>query len=188
MRKVSVQLSPEGRVRLAFQAELPVSVASAWDRLRDFERCACLDFFHRDVRLPGPPAPGMRFALPHQVLAVRLERLGEILRWREGRGWAFSDLSKRGPRHGFPHVFSVDLQPLGSGRCALSLRITGLWTARWWPRFVVRPWLRLNTVETGTALAREITAPRLPEPARTPSRWRVALSRIGRSLAARWGL
>ena len=155
--ETTVHLTNAGRVRLQYEATLPAPISAAWQRLRNFERCSCLDFFHRDVQLPGPPAPGLRFALPHRVFGLTIERHGEILRWREGRGWAFSDLSKKGPRRGFPHVFTAELEPLDEDRCRLDLTITGLWTARWLPRSWVRPWLRLNVHEIGTALARELS-------------------------------
>jgi hypothetical protein len=84
-----------------------------------------------------------------------VERVGRILRWREldrstappGRppdrpaGYSFSDLSRRGPRHGFPHTFSYYLRPAGAESCKLEVVVRGRWTAWFVPRWIARLWL-----------------------------------------------
>jgi hypothetical protein len=65
----------------------------------------------------------------------------DALEWREGRSYAFSDLSWRGPRRGFPHVYRYALCDAAPGRCRLRVEVNGLWTARRLPRPLVRLWL-----------------------------------------------
>lgn len=79
--------------------------------------------------------------LSHRYMGLRFERVGRILSWREGIGYAFSDLTRRGPRAGFPHVFSFRLEPVDDGHCRLHVRVRGLWTARAIPRWLARLWL-----------------------------------------------
>jgi hypothetical protein len=135
-------LDRRGRVRLEHVVDLPLPAWAAWDELADVERFACLELFHRSLWIEGGrPRARAAIRLRHGVPGLAFDRCGRILRWQPGRGWSFSDLSRRGPRLGFPHVFDVGLTPTGPGSCRLVLRITGLWTLRILPRPLALVWL-----------------------------------------------
>ena len=120
---------------------LPIDAAAAWRHMCDFERFACLDFFHQAVHLSEPgPRVGTRLRIEHRFVCFAVERIGRILSWREGRSYAFSDLSHR-PGRGFPHVYVYEVQPEGDGRCRFNIMVRGKWTATWLPRPLVRLWL-----------------------------------------------
>jgi hypothetical protein len=98
--------------------------------------------------------PGVAIALEHRVFGVKFLRFGRLLRWREGRGYTFSDLSGRSEGRGFfPHVFDFAVEPsasAGEGVTRLIVGIRGLWTSRlprwaglWWFRYVSREHARL---------------------------------------------
>ncbi len=146
-------LDARWRVTLAAEIELPMDSTTAWELMRDFRTFACLDVFHRRVELDGPsPGAGVGFLLHHGLAGIELARVGRILRWDEGRGYAFSDLSRRGPGHGFPHVYTYELLPLGPGRSRFVLGVRGRWTARRLPRVVVRLWLTWILLKTRISL------------------------------------
>ena len=110
--------------------------------MRDFRRFACIDIFHRAVRMDGrEPRAGAEFVLEHGLAGFNVSRVGRILSWDDGRSYVFSDLSRRGPRAGFPHVYTYELIPGSVTSCRFRLGVRGLWTARLLPRFVVRSWL-----------------------------------------------
>jgi hypothetical protein len=122
---------------------LPLSARSVWGQIRDFARYSRQDIFHAEPMVEGGIArQGARIRLSHRYVGLRFERVGRILWWREGVGYAFSDLSRRGPRVGFPHVFAFRIEPVDAGHCRLHVRVRGRWTARAVPRFVARLWLR----------------------------------------------
>ena len=136
--------SPKGRA--------PLSSTTAWEALADLERFACLDHFHRSVEIDGEtPRQGADIRIEHRMLGVGFWRVGRILRWQPGRGWAFSDLSAGGKDTGFPHVFQVEVAPSGPESCTLDLAVTGSWTARFLPRWAVRLWLGWNFVKIRTS-------------------------------------
>lgn len=137
-----VRVDRSGRVRLEHRLEVPLSRGALWREISDLGRYATLDFFHRAVVLDAAePARGVELRLDHGWLGLGFSRVGRILRWDPGRGWAFSDLSRRDPLRGFPHVYEVRIGAAGDGTSYLELRITGRWTARWLPRPLVRVWL-----------------------------------------------
>ena len=74
-----------------------------------------------------------------------MNRRGRILRWTEGEGYAYSDLSERNKGEAFPHVFFVDLTDTSSG-CLVTIRINGRWTTRFVGRTLTRLWLWWNLV------------------------------------------
>lgn len=137
-----IELDRRWKVLLETTIDLPLPAATVWDQLADFRRFACMDLFHERVALSAPaPAAGVSFALEHRFLGVRVTRTGRILRWQDGRGYAFSDLSTRNPTSGFPHIYSMDITPTGQRRCQLGLRVSGRWTARFLGRTITRIWL-----------------------------------------------
>lgn len=140
---IRIRLSPFGAVDCRGCLDVPLPAISVWGQIRDFTRYARQDIFHTDpVVEDGIPRQGAAIRLSHQYMGLRIERVGRILIWREGIGYAFSDLSHRGVRAGFPHVFSFRIEPVDAGHCRLHIRVSGLWTAKAVPRFVVRLWLR----------------------------------------------
>ena len=131
-----------GRVRCQAELRFNLPAACVWGQARDFARFASHDYFHRNLRVEGGvPRQGARLHLSHQYAGIRTERIGRILRWREGEGFAFSDLSRRGARSGFPHIFRLQIEPVDDRRCLVHLTVRGLWTARWIPLLFRRMWL-----------------------------------------------
>jgi hypothetical protein len=138
-----IHLSKSGVVDCEGTLELPLSSTSAWGQIRDFPRYARQDIFHADPAMEGEFArQGVCIRLSHRYMGLRFDRVGRILWWREGVGYSFSDLSLRGPRAGFPHVFSFRIEPIDSRHCRLHIHVRGLWTARAVPRLLARLWLR----------------------------------------------
>jgi hypothetical protein len=132
-------------VNLRIELDVPRPPAAVWALVADFQRFACIDPFHSRVIVLGPALqPGVDLALEHRAFGVRLLRFGRLLYWRHGQGYAFSDLSARGPGHGFPHVFFVSVLPAACGEQASRLRVEvrGKWTARWLPLLLGQWWLR----------------------------------------------
>ena len=139
---MSVRISRGGVVDCRAALEIPLSVTSVWGQLRDFPRYARQDFFHADMTVErGFPKAGAKLTLCHRFAGVRIERIGRILIWREGVGYSFSDLSLRGPRSGFPHVFSFRIEPINEKSCRLHIRVSGRWTAKRIPRWLGKLWL-----------------------------------------------
>jgi hypothetical protein len=129
-------------VRAWIEVLLPLPPERAWGLVGDFARFAAVDPFHRRVQVRGGvPHRGAKLLLEHAAFGFAFFRRGRLLRWRENQALAFSDLSARGPRAGFPHVFSVTLEPLGEGSTLLRVEVRGKWTARWIPRPLARAWV-----------------------------------------------
>ena len=121
---------------------LPLSVERAWSHLQHFKVFATSDVFHQHVRVHADmPDEGVGLTIEHCWLGLRVTRHGRILRWRPPTGYAFSDLSQRGARVGFPHVFIYHLQKTGDRNCRLTMTVRGRWTATWLPAWMVRLWL-----------------------------------------------
>lgn len=144
-----IEVAPGGRVRCQVVLDLPLSAAAAWGEVRDFGRYACHDYFHAEFRFAGGRiAPGARYVVVHRFMGFTVERVGRVLWWREldaagehSAGYGFSDLSRRGPRRGFPHVFGYRLHSAGANQCRLEILVRGRWTARLVPRWAARVWL-----------------------------------------------
>ena len=150
---LQITVDKRGRVDLRAESELPMSAEAAWRWLRDFRRFACQDLFHRVVELDmEEPQAGVAFRLKHQFAGIHVWRVGRILTWNEGCSYAFSDLSQRGPRAGFPHVYTHELQPIADDRCCLRLSVRGLWTATFVPRPLVRLWLAAVMLKTRASM------------------------------------
>jgi hypothetical protein len=111
--------------------------------MTDVERFLCLDPLHRAIRVEGdgPLSVGSRFILPHRLLGVGPDRVGRLLRWREGAGYAISDLSRRDVTVGFPHICTYEVVATGAHTCRLTIGARGRWTATWTPRWVVKAWI-----------------------------------------------
>lgn len=143
--RVEGGLLARGRVFLTTTLDVPCSVDRLWRMASDLPRFLTIDPFHARVTLMRPsPAVGVHLALAHRVLGLEIMRFGKLLRWREGQGYAFSDLSSRGPNVGFPHVFFVDVTPSPTDPASsrLTIQVKGKWTARWLPAPLIQLWLR----------------------------------------------
>src|SRR5688572_23941654 len=109
---ITLRMRPTGHVDLVGTIDLPLTAAAVWGRMRDFARFTTLDPFHDEVLADGPARrAGTAIVIRHRFAGVRVDRIGRILRWAEGAGYSFSDMSKRGRRVGFPHVFIYGLCP-----------------------------------------------------------------------------
>jgi len=138
---MTVRVHPSRRVECHVRIALQMTARQAWGQLRDFHRYASHDQFHAGIAIADQtPKAGAALQIDHRYGPFRIRRVGRILAWREGEGYAFSDLSRRGPRRGFPHVMAMHVRDSARG-CELAIRVTGLWTART-PRWVAKLWLR----------------------------------------------
>ena len=157
-----------GRVECFARLELPMNAPRAWGRLRDFRRFAAQDFFHAGVRIDGnTPRAGAALEIPHRFGPFRVTRVGRILTWDEGRGYSFSDLSRRRPRAAFPHAYRYELHPLDGDRCSLEIFIRGRWTMCLLPPPLVRLWLAWVFSHIARSVENEMLAAavaRLPAP------------------------
>ena len=146
---IRIAIDRSWHVRLVGEFDLTFDAASAWLSLRDFHRFACQDMFHRSVVLDTPrPVAGASLVLDHRLLGIGFARVGRILHWHEGRSYAFSDLSRRDPRKGFPHIYIHTLDPIDAARCRFRLEVRGLWTARFLGRTLTRGWLAWIMLKT----------------------------------------
>lgn len=129
-------------VRAWIEMRLSLGPERAWGLVGDFARFAVVDPFHGRVQISGAvPRRGAALLIEHSAFGLAFFRRGRLLRWAENESLAFSDLSARGPRSGFPHVFSVTLEPLGESSSMLRVEVRGKWTARWIPRPLARAWV-----------------------------------------------
>ena len=120
-----------------------LSQAQLWRRIRRLEDFLTIDPFHEQVTLMrDQPAQGVDVVLHHNAFGRRFPRFGRILWWREGEGFAISDLSSRNPHAGFPHVFTYHIESSGD-TASLHIDITGRWTSRLVPTWLGRIWIRL---------------------------------------------
>ncbi len=147
-----------------------------WRRVADLTHFLTIDPFHEFVSLGGQaPAAGVELALAHNAAGLRFMRFGRIVRWSEGRGYEFSDLSARGRQRGFPHVFYVQVDPLDEehrefkrndrrtcgdslARSRLTVRVCGKWTSQWIPVWVGRLWIRWVCREHARLLCKGLAA------------------------------
>jgi hypothetical protein len=140
---ITVAVTAAGRVRCRAVFELPVPASIAWGQLRDFRLFAAQDFFHAAVRVdPGGVRRGARLEIDHRFGPFAVTRVGRIVQWDEGHGYAFSDLAYPDFRTAFPHLYRYRLRPAAASRCVIEITITGRWTARAVPRWLVMLWLR----------------------------------------------
>ncbi|MDX1947232.1 MAG: hypothetical protein SFU86_17660 [Pirellulaceae bacterium] len=143
-------------LNLAIELEVNQSAAELWRAARDLPRFLTLDPFHDEITLMrAAPAAGVDLVLSHNAFGRRFLRFGRIIAWREGAGYSFSDLSPRGPRVGFPHVFVIEVAEsppidgqatkslLPASRSRLTIRVRGRWTSRLVPVGVGRLWVWL---------------------------------------------
>lgn len=135
------------QIDVGIAIELAQSQGELWKLVGDLPRFLTLDPFHDQVTLMrDKPAVGVDLVLSHNALGCRFLRFGKIVSWRPGYGYTFSDLSPRGSRVGFPHVFMIELEPAeemsSAAPCSrLTIRIRGRWTSRVMPVWLGRWWV-----------------------------------------------
>lgn len=158
-----IEVDHRWRVKASCDLILPMRATAAWGQLRDWMRFACVDPLHARIRILSPPRPGggrtpqgTAIAIEHRLFGIGPDRIGRMLLWCEGQGFAFSDLSKRGVDVGFPHICTYALQPINESTCRLIIGARGRWTAPWWPRWLVRIWLGWVLRETRGCIRRDL--------------------------------
>jgi hypothetical protein len=133
------------KVVIEFHFDLTRTPEAIWPAMADLPHFLTIDPFHERIDLEEPPRAGTRLVLIHAAFGWRFARVGTILKWRPLVGYAFSDLSVRDRRKGFPHVFDLRLTPLPAvnqqPRTRLSVRVTGTWTSGLIPRWLAIQWL-----------------------------------------------
>ena len=135
-------------VRLALELDVPVSKKRLWEFVSDLRTFLVTDPYHRRmISMRKPLKPGDHLAIEHGLLGVSFFRFGRLLGWSEGSGYSFSDLSARGPRCGFPHIFEVAVEasresPREYSR--LRIEVKGRWTAGLVPRALRCWWLKFT--------------------------------------------
>jgi hypothetical protein len=128
-------------IEAALALAIDQSPERLWHQISDLPRFLTIDPFHDQITLMrDKPAKGVDMVLSHNAFGRQFLRFGKILSWREGVGYTFSDLSARGPRVGFPHVFMVAIEPENT-HSRLTIRIRGRWTSRLVPAWLGRLWI-----------------------------------------------
>ena len=160
----SIRRSQSSGRKLDIEISLDVArpAADVWNLISDLPRFLTIDPFHDHVTLMrDQPAVGVDLVLSHNAFGRRFLRFGKIIAWREGSGYTFSDLSPRGPKQGFPHVFMISLQPLPtsdeeSPLTRLNIQVRGRWTSRLAPVWLGRLWVWLVCREHARLLRKGI--------------------------------
>jgi len=151
-RKVDIELS----------LDVARPTAEVWSLISDLPHFLTIDPFHDHITLMrDQPAIGVDLILSHNAFGRRFLRFGKIIAWREGSGYTFRDLSPRGPKHGFPHVFMIHLQPLATQDenrplTRLTIHVRGRWTSRLVPVWLGRLWVWLVVREHARLLRKGI--------------------------------
>ena len=142
-----ISLPPRRRraVKVRLELDVPYDQQQFWFSVADLPNFLTIDPFHEKVTLMRTePQAGVDLVLSHNAFGLRFQRFGRILRWEEGRGYAFSDLPRNKFGIGFPHVFFVKIEAAddrGSALSRLTIEVRGKWTSRWIPATVARWWL-----------------------------------------------
>lgn len=155
-----ISVDDRWRVHAEHAVRVPLSALTVWGQMRDVRRFLTADPLHCRVEaLAGAGAPlrqSTELRIHHRLLGFGVVRRGRICAWREGSGYAVSDLSMRGVRVGFPHVCTYRVEPLGPTASQMVLGARGVWTATWMPRWLVRAWLAWVLGATGMTVSREM--------------------------------
>lgn len=142
-----VRLSSRWAVEADTCVRIEAGEASVWAVMRRFSQFIAADPYHTRVtdeagaRLDELPARGTALRIGHGIGFTWFDRVGTLVRVVPGRGFAFTDLSRRGRAVGFAHVYAYTLKPVEEHACELRLMVRGRWSARWLPRWAVKMWL-----------------------------------------------
>ena len=132
---------------------VPLGASAVWGQMRDFSWFTTLDPFHVQVRVSAPRyRAGARLVIEHRFLGIGFKRVGRILKWTEGLGYCFSDLSASGVRKGFPHVYCYRIQPVDEQTTHIEVSVRGRWTTTLFPCWLVKLWLRFVMASTGARI------------------------------------
>lgn len=146
-------LSRKYRVHVSASVCVPLSASAVWGQMRDFSWFTTLDPFHVRVRVIAPSyQPGAKLVIEHRFLGIGFKRVGRILKWTEGLGYCFSDLSASGIRNGFPHVYCYRVQSVDEHTTRISVSVRGRWTATLFPRWLIKLWLRFVMANAGARI------------------------------------
>ena len=154
---IRVRINRRRRVWATARVVVPVPperVAAEMDCLRHF---VTHDLFHAGLTADaygddGEPCRGSQVSIEHRFCGLRVVRVGRLL-WRtSGRGFGFSDLSARNPRHGFPHTCHYQLRPADGGGSAVSIVVVGTWTLRAVPRPLAKAYIMAMLALSGVAM------------------------------------
>lgn len=158
---IELSIDRRWRVRATATVDTALPPGAVWGQMRDLARFLTIDPLHSRVLAPSRSANagwlGVPLVIQHRLAGFGPDRVGRVLTWHEGRGYSVSDLSRRGPRRGFPHVCSYEVRPNGSGS-TLTVSARGLWTATVLPRWVVKLWLRWVLASTAAHIRRDLSA------------------------------
>ncbi|MBU6413170.1 MAG: hypothetical protein KGS45_06825 [Planctomycetes bacterium] len=142
---MKIDISSSWRVHAMGSVELSLPARTVWGQMRDVAAFLCIDPLHSRVLVEqgrhGATLRGSNVLIEHRVLGIGPDRLGRVLKFEEGRGFAVSDLSKRGVTVGFPHVCVYELEEVDATHSRIHVSARGKWTATWMPRWMVKVWL-----------------------------------------------
>jgi hypothetical protein len=142
---MKIDINSAWRVHAAGSIDLLLPARTVWGQMRDVAGFLCIDPLHTRVLVEqgrhGATLLGSNVLIEHRVLGVGPDRLGRVLKFDEGRGFAVSDLSKRGVKVGFPHVCVYELEEIDATHSRIHVSARGKWTATWMPRWMVKAWL-----------------------------------------------
>lgn len=157
---IQINVRDRGRVDASVTVEVPLAASTVWGQMRDITSFVTIDPLHHRLRLeqaddaPFPPPAGVAIVLEHRLFGIGPDRIGRLLRWREGEGYALSDLSKRGVTQGFPHICTYNVEPVDAQSSRVRVGARGRWTATWMPRWMIHAWLRWVLTHTEWHLER----------------------------------
>ena len=141
--KVNCRTGLGRAIKATIRVKTSLSPAELWRRVSDLQNFLVIDPFHESITLMrAVPAAGVDVVLHHDAFGKRFDRFGRILWWRQGEGFAVSDLSARDPLRGFPHVFTYRVETDNNQTATLSVEVTGRWTSRWIPTWLGRLWIQ----------------------------------------------
>lgn len=157
---MKIEVDRRGILRAEHRLEIPLPAGAVWWQMRNWRRFLTLDPLHREIVPLGEQRGCAEFRIPHRLLGLGPDRVGRMLCWEEGHGYAISDLSARGVGVGFPHICTYRVDPKGPRASVVLLGVKGKWTARFVPRWVVRLWVGWVLLATGARVMEEMTAHR----------------------------
>ena len=144
---MNVAISKNWIVNAEASVVIGTPAGAVWGQMRDVEWFLTRDPLHAQVRRTDGAGPAASWAgapvvVSHRLLGLGPDRVGRVLAWKEGRGFAVSDLSLRGVGVGFPHVCAFRVEAVDAASSRVVVTVRGRWTARWMGRPLATIWLR----------------------------------------------
>jgi len=128
----------DDKVEIGLSINVPLNRKKLWNIISNLEKFLVVDPLHKRVIIGND----QEIILEHQVLWYRFLRIGKILYWDEGYGYAFSDISSRGSKKGFPHVFYINITSENEETSKLNIRVKGKWTEKLIPKVLKQLWVK----------------------------------------------